>query len=603
MAFRLVDPSPFIPRGFQCVQIEGRKLMSRVHVSFLGIRHVLEDFLRDEKGISFHSIQPCPFGQAYVRFNFFHDRDALIHGSPHTFGDIRVSFAPHNDGWNLRSVTFNHEVWLMFLEKALADFGKLVAWEEDPNNLARVLVKARVINLEEIPWFMVCSDGEGFEGESWSCQCEIIQTRMLGQQPQDEDIPPDNNDDFNPGLFDFFGYGQPGNAPPPPHDPANAPNAPAAAEWGLWPDNGQDNEDEVNGPVDPAEAANLVQVPIQGEPFLELNDLVNQNDGNVGGVDLDLNQPLDDELGGIEDLIQAVDAMEEEMAQVQEEQTILDDQSDNSEGNLADHPLLNLNNDIEVNVFIPMDGDVPLQLIPDEIHEDELLGDPLPNPNQPQIDVIDNGNMQLGFVETFFPVVDPAFASAQNTMQAASSELIRQWARNFAPGPGDPTIQIPLPFALPHNCPTKTASSCMKDSINFDLFEDLISQNDNTTEAAKSTEHKSPSPVKSPPDQQHLGPWSKAILAQTGKLKLIADDPGLRRSARRKNINKGYKDPSCLEKDCVACSVKPPTICANLSDEALLKKKKASAPGGKKLKKPQDKNDDASKPDKKKSRK
>jgi len=57
-----------------------------------------------------------------------------------------------------------------------------------------------------------------------------------------------------------------------------------------------------------------VQVPIQGEPFLELNDLVNHNDGNVCGVDLDLNQPLDDDLGGIEDLIQAADAMEEEMA-------------------------------------------------------------------------------------------------------------------------------------------------------------------------------------------------------------------------------------------------------------------------------------------------
>ena len=77
---------------------------------------------------------------------------------------------------------------------------------------------------------------------------------------------------YKPGVT----YGQPGNAPPPPHDPANAPNAPATAEWGLWPDNGQDNEDEVNGPVDAAEAANLVQVPIQGEPFLELNDLVNQ---------------------------------------------------------------------------------------------------------------------------------------------------------------------------------------------------------------------------------------------------------------------------------------------------------------------------------------
>ena len=77
---------------------------------------------------------------------------------------------------------FNVDYWSQkHVEKALADYGKLVAWEEDPNNLARVLVKARVINLEEIPWFMVCFDGEGFEGESWSCQCEIIQTRILGQ--------------------------------------------------------------------------------------------------------------------------------------------------------------------------------------------------------------------------------------------------------------------------------------------------------------------------------------------------------------------------------------------------------------------------------------
>ena len=99
------------------------------------------------------------------------------------------------------------------IEKALSDFGKLIAWEEDPNHLARVLVKARVVSLDEIPWFMVCSDGDGFEGESWSVQCEVIQTRMLGNPRQDEDLPPENPDDFNLGFFDFFGYGQPGQEP------------------------------------------------------------------------------------------------------------------------------------------------------------------------------------------------------------------------------------------------------------------------------------------------------------------------------------------------------------------------------------------------------
>ena len=123
MAFRFVDPSPFMPRGFQHVQIEGRKLMSRVvmgpphawnsdlaiatieplpeqQVSFAAIRNVLEDFLRDEMGVTFCSIQPCPFGQAYVRFNNFHDRDRLILASPINFGNVRISFVAHNNGWN-----------------------------------------------------------------------------------------------------------------------------------------------------------------------------------------------------------------------------------------------------------------------------------------------------------------------------------------------------------------------------------------------------------------------------------------------------------------------------------------------------------------------
>ena len=68
----------------------------------------------------------------------------------------------------------NHEVCLMLLgfnlnfweqhdiEKAIADFGKLLAWQEDSNHLARIIIKARVVNLKEIPWFIVCSEGENF---------------------------------------------------------------------------------------------------------------------------------------------------------------------------------------------------------------------------------------------------------------------------------------------------------------------------------------------------------------------------------------------------------------------------------------------------------
>lgn len=62
--------------------------------------------------VGFRFIQPCHYGQAYVRFNFFHDRDRLIHTSPHQYG---ISFVEHDKGWNHKRVTMNHEVWLMFL--------------------------------------------------------------------------------------------------------------------------------------------------------------------------------------------------------------------------------------------------------------------------------------------------------------------------------------------------------------------------------------------------------------------------------------------------------------------------------------------------------
>lgn len=36
---------------------------------------------------------------------------------------------------------------------------------------------------------------------------------MLGAQPPDEDEPPHDPDDLKPHLFDYFGYGQPGQGP------------------------------------------------------------------------------------------------------------------------------------------------------------------------------------------------------------------------------------------------------------------------------------------------------------------------------------------------------------------------------------------------------
>ena len=64
-------------------------------------------------------------------------------------------------------------------------------WDPDPNNATRLLVRARVTSLQEVPQFIVFLVAEGFQGVSWTVQCDIVQQFMLGAQPQDEDpVPP-----------------------------------------------------------------------------------------------------------------------------------------------------------------------------------------------------------------------------------------------------------------------------------------------------------------------------------------------------------------------------------------------------------------------------
>lgn len=84
-------------------------------VSFACIRELLDDFMHNHRQVGFRSIQPCPYGQAYVRLNYYHDRDFLIANSHHIYGNYTINFNAHNKGWNNRTTTMNYEVWLMLL--------------------------------------------------------------------------------------------------------------------------------------------------------------------------------------------------------------------------------------------------------------------------------------------------------------------------------------------------------------------------------------------------------------------------------------------------------------------------------------------------------
>lgn len=87
MAFRFVDPTPFMPQWSQKVMVPGRPVMQSVvtgrlqkinndiaiafihplpqdQMNFDDIRGTLAEFLNVQMNMPYQSIQPCPFGQA-----------------------------------------------------------------------------------------------------------------------------------------------------------------------------------------------------------------------------------------------------------------------------------------------------------------------------------------------------------------------------------------------------------------------------------------------------------------------------------------------------------------------------------------------------------
>jgi invasion protein IalB len=71
---------------------------------------------------------------------------------------------------------WNHDC----IRSAIGSFGCLLLLENDRAHLARLLVKARVIELEAVPHFLVISKSKGFQGQYWAIQCEILEEHMLG---------------------------------------------------------------------------------------------------------------------------------------------------------------------------------------------------------------------------------------------------------------------------------------------------------------------------------------------------------------------------------------------------------------------------------------
>lgn len=224
-------------------------------------------------------------------------------------------------------------------------------------------------------------------------------------------------------------------------------------------------------------------MPIPGEPFLELNDLL-----QAQGVPLDLNAPLpeDDDLGMLDehpDLI-PIDVIANVNGEAQEED-VIDASSDSAYEDVA-LPAIYLNEpvhedlmdhyspkEMQVDVNVPQadnhvdqpQNDQPLNEedgIPGEQQEDgipgeeHIVGDNDLQLNAEILDEQDNMNaqniLQLGFVELREPSADPVFASLLNASYTNDSQIqpspplppdfYRFWAQHFAP-----SVHIPPDWA------------------------------------------------------------------------------------------------------------------------------------------------------------
>ncbi|CAL5064934.1 unnamed protein product [Urochloa decumbens] len=670
MAYRFVNPAPFMPRGTNRLMVGNRKPMTRVvlggatrnncdvaiaiiepiplqQVSFQSISAVLDDFIRNEKRTAYRSIQRCPYGQAYVRFNSVIDRDILIHASPHVYGNYNISFIEHNRAWNNRTTTMNCDVWLMLLgynidfwskvnlEKTVAEFGKLLVWEEDPYNLARVVVKVRVVVLSEVPWFIFCSEGEDIEGDSWTTQCEILQYRLLGGGPGDEEQPPDF---VEPNLFDFFGYGQPNVQHHQHHQPQNQNNAGGnlnqdngAAQWGLWPE--QQINDAFIGPQPAVNHHLQAAAQNQGnnQDQAELMQPAQMNEtppqaplDHLVMVDLafDLNMAPADDLGEVdmEDIIPVV-------ADNMEAENIIDG-TDSSENTEPAQVPQGFGDNMEVEVFIPLENGQPMHFIPEDIQIEDLLNDAenMVNEGQGQ-----GEHIHLGFVEVpefnYAPLFESRMAAKRPALFQGNPTMIRHWANYFCPRQGNHKVEIPLfwadfftaqllnplnfnwakdflstpaaslldvcnghvSFSVPAKCPRSEPPRCTKltqstatpsDKGKGQVSEGLpLDQIASTSSAIFNT---SLQPISSPitPSEDTLhkvtttpGPWSKKLLDKAGKANAFGtgtylSEEELRRS-KRKNVQKhGFKNSPCSNETCIGCSVKlpaiPPSVIKNL---------------------------------------
>ncbi|KAG0519669.1 hypothetical protein BDA96_08G006900 [Sorghum bicolor] len=654
MAYQRADPSPFKPRGTQILNIPNRPMMVRavaprrprprnedlaiVTISplpgnplyFPAVEEVVREFFVHRR-TQIKEVQPTHLGQAFVRFEREIDRDRFVLDSPHPYGDVHFSFVRHNQGRNWRRVEFNHQCWLMlmglpedyweqeFLDTVLAPYARAVSWDSDPDNLARLIVRARTTDLESIPHFTV--------------QIEILKHEHLGGGPPVEEQVPPQEDDQGPPLFDFFGLGQQlqpavgqgiqemqigGQNGEPAADgdqdmPGINQNGQAQQDdpWMLWPE----------------------ELPAIGQQAQGVNPQLNLNEGPVV-MEQDLNEaPLPEDLQELivhpaqepdqEDLIEFVPQ------QVQPQ--IMEEVADNME----EIPMDDLMEDEELQAQANLDQqgaefqdgeedqDQELELINHQ-QEDQEDDAEIQMDNQ-GAQVIEQGHLpqdgvffdhiQLGMVRTYFqPTPDLPWnlnagglsPKKEGPFQFGSKSLLeipnawvgffqallaspaqQAWAKKLLDSTLPDIIMNGKPGPIKDASPTTQACALLQNEHeDIDNLEDALPEE----------------------DLELTPPGKKRGRRNRSDTPLV--DTMVRRSNRVRAGNNGFKASTCKVKNCLGCSSAPPILSAStlkkigtsvceiepkkLEEMELMKRKKKVDPIGKKSKKnPDSKPDDS----------
>jgi hypothetical protein len=104
---------------------------------FDSLAPALRAFFEDIQEVLVVEVQPCPLGDAYVRFNSALDRERFL-GPVFSFGTYGMRVIKHDDAGNARSFDLDREAWVMLMgfsedlkctnivAKSMSTFGILV---------------------------------------------------------------------------------------------------------------------------------------------------------------------------------------------------------------------------------------------------------------------------------------------------------------------------------------------------------------------------------------------------------------------------------------------------------------------------------------------